>query len=47
MSQERTSGYKKLTEQEVEQSITNLHGWKLANGKLNKIFEFDNFCSGI
>jgi len=46
MSQE-ASGYKKLTEQEVEQSITKLHGWKLANGKLNKILEFDNFVQAF
>ena len=37
------SNYKKLTEQEIEQQVTRLQGWKFVNGKLNRSFEFDNF----
>jgi 4a-hydroxytetrahydrobiopterin dehydratase len=44
---EEVNDYKKLTEQEVEQQVTKLQGWKLANGKLNKTFEFDNFVQAF
>jgi 4a-hydroxytetrahydrobiopterin dehydratase len=34
---------RKLSEQEIESEVIKLQGWKVANGKLNKTFEFDSF----
>lgn len=35
--------YEKLSEQEIEKEVSKLKGWKVANGKLNQSFEFNNF----
>jgi 4a-hydroxytetrahydrobiopterin dehydratase len=43
----KVSDYKNLTEQEIEQQVTKLQGWKFVNGKLNQNFEFDNFVQAF
>jgi 4a-hydroxytetrahydrobiopterin dehydratase len=45
MSQENT--YRKLSNQEIEEEVTKLPGWKLVNGKLNKSFEFKDFIDAF
>lgn len=35
--------YKKLSQQQIEEELTKLQGWVIANGKLSKDFEFENF----
>jgi 4a-hydroxytetrahydrobiopterin dehydratase len=45
MSKENT--YRKLSNQEIEEEVTKLPGWKLANGKLNKSFEFKDFIDAF
>ena len=35
--------YQKLSQQEIELEIGKIQGWKVANGKLNRTFEFENF----
>lgn len=38
---------KKLTEQEVENSLHGLKGWTSKNGKLHKEFTFDDFVGAF
>ena len=45
MSQEDT--YHKLSDSEIESEVTKIPGWKLVNGKLNKLFEFKNFIEAF
>ena len=45
MSQEDT--YHKLSDSEMESEVTKIPGWKLVNGKLNKLFEFKNFIEAF
>ncbi|MFY9798806.1 MAG: 4a-hydroxytetrahydrobiopterin dehydratase [Candidatus Nitrosopolaris sp.] len=46
MSEEKET-YKKLSEQETEREVSKLQGWKVANGKLNQKFEFNNFVQAF
>ncbi|MFY9869475.1 MAG: 4a-hydroxytetrahydrobiopterin dehydratase [Candidatus Nitrosopolaris sp.] len=46
MSEEKEA-YKKLSEQETEREVSKLQGWKVANGKLNQKFEFNNFVQAF
>ena len=39
--------YSKLSEKEVEQQVGELDGWKVVDGKINKIFEFENFVQAF
>ena len=45
MSQEDT--YHKLSDSEIESEVKTIPGWKLVNGKLNKLFEFKNFIEAF
>lgn len=45
MSEE--AAYKRLSEQEIEREVSKLKGWKVANGKLNQKFEFNNFVQAF
>jgi 4a-hydroxytetrahydrobiopterin dehydratase len=38
---------KLLSKEEIKQSLKNLDGWKLKNGKLSKDFEFDSFVKAF
>lgn len=38
---------KKLTNQEIEDALANLQGWKAADDKLIKRFEFENFAESL
>jgi 4a-hydroxytetrahydrobiopterin dehydratase len=40
-------GYQKLSQQEIELEIGKIQGWKVANGKLNRTFEFENFVQAF
>lgn len=44
---EQAEDYKKLSEQETEREVSKLKGWKVANGKLNQKFEFNNFVQAF
>lgn len=35
--------YRKLSEEEVQEQVAGLDGWKVVDGKVNKTFEFDDF----
>ena len=37
----------KLTEQEIDDALSQLHGWTLDDGKLNREFKFDNFVEAF
>lgn len=39
--------YQKLSQQEIELEIGKIQGWKVANGKLNRTFEFENFVQAF
>lgn len=39
--------YRKLSQQEIELEIGKIQGWKVANGKLNRTFEFENFVQAF
>jgi 4a-hydroxytetrahydrobiopterin dehydratase len=38
---------KKLTNQEIEDALANLQGWKAADDKLSKRFEFKDFAESL
>ncbi len=38
---------KKLTDEEVENSLADLNDWKTENGNLKKHFEFKNFAESL
>ena len=40
---DKLDGYMKLSQQEIEEELGKLKGWKVANGKLNQKFEFKSF----
>ena len=35
--------YQKLSEEQIKQELAKLKGWTVANGKLNRTFEFKDF----
>lgn len=39
--------YQKLSQQEIELEIGKIQGWEVANGKLNRTFEFENFVQAF
>ena len=39
--------YRKLSQQQIEEELTRLQGWVIANGKLSKGFEFENFVTAF
>ena len=39
--------YRKLPENEIVQEMKKLDGWKVAKGKINKSFEFDDFVQAF
>jgi 4a-hydroxytetrahydrobiopterin dehydratase len=39
--------YQKLSEQEIQQQVAKLEGWKVVGGKVNKTFEFENFVQAF
>lgn len=39
--------YRKLSENEIEKEVAELEGWKLVTGKLNRIFQFQNFIQAF
>jgi 4a-hydroxytetrahydrobiopterin dehydratase len=39
--------YRKLPEKEIAEQVSRLDGWKIAGGKVNKTFEFDDFVEAF
>ncbi len=39
--------YQKLSEQDIQQQVTTLEGWKVVGGKVNKTFEFKDFVQAF
>lgn len=39
--------YRKLSEQEMQQEVAKLDGWKVVGGKANKTFEFEDFVQAF
>jgi 4a-hydroxytetrahydrobiopterin dehydratase len=39
--------YRKLPEAEISKEVAKLDGWKVANGKVSKAFEFDDFVQAF
>ena len=39
--------YQKLSEQEIQQQVARLEGWKVVDGKVNKTFEFEDFVQAF
>ncbi len=39
--------YQKLSEQDIQQQVAKLEGWKVLGGKVNKTFEFENFVQAF
>lgn len=39
--------YRKLSEIEIEKEVAELEGWKFVTGKLNRIFQFQNFIQAF
>jgi 4a-hydroxytetrahydrobiopterin dehydratase len=39
--------YVKLPQDEIQRQVAGLAGWKVANGKVNKTFEFDDFVEAF
>jgi 4a-hydroxytetrahydrobiopterin dehydratase len=39
--------YQKLSEQDIQQQVAGLEGWKVVGGKVNKTFEFENFVQAF
>ncbi len=39
--------YRELSKQELDNSLSELAGWKVINGKLNKTFEFEDFAQAF
>lgn len=39
--------YQKLSEQDIQQQVAKLEGWKVVGGKVNKTFEFENFVQAF
>jgi 4a-hydroxytetrahydrobiopterin dehydratase len=37
----------KLTEEQIQKELVNLHGWSVANGKLHKDFVFADFIEAF
>jgi 4a-hydroxytetrahydrobiopterin dehydratase len=44
---DKLDGYTKLSQQEIEEELGKLKGWKVANGKLNQKFEFKDFVQAF
>jgi 4a-hydroxytetrahydrobiopterin dehydratase len=39
--------YQKLSEQDIQQQVAGLEGWKVVGGKMNKAFEFKDFVQAF
>jgi len=39
--------YHKLSEQDIQQQVAKLEGWKVVGGKVNKTFEFEDFVQAF
>jgi len=39
--------YRKLSDEEIQQEVSKLDGWKVVGGKVNKTFEFDDFVQAF
>lgn len=39
--------YRKLDEHELDRALARLKGWKIADGKLNRTFEFEDFAKAF
>jgi 4a-hydroxytetrahydrobiopterin dehydratase len=39
--------YQKLSQQEIEQELPKIQGWKIINGKLNRNFNFESFVQAF
>lgn len=39
--------YQKLSEQDIQQEVAKLEGWKVVGGKVNKTFEFEDFVQAF
>ena len=39
--------YRKLSENEIQQEVDGLDGWKVVSGKVNKTFEFGDFVQAF
>lgn len=39
--------YQKLSEQDIQEQVAKLEGWKVIGGKVNKTFEFENFVQAF
>ncbi len=39
--------YSKLSEEEIQEQIGKLNGWKVADGKVSKTFEFEDFVQAF
>jgi 4a-hydroxytetrahydrobiopterin dehydratase len=37
----------RLTEAEINQELTNLNGWSIVEGKLHKVYQFNDFISAF
>ncbi len=37
----------RLTEAEINQALTNLNGWSVVEGKLHKVYRFNDFVSAF
>ena len=38
---------KKLSDSEIQESLSELSGWSIENGKLHKFFQFDSFVDAF
>ena len=43
----QSDNYHKLSEQEIQSELNRLQGWTIANGKLNRSFEFNSFIDAF
>jgi len=39
--------YRKLSQEEIKNQISGLKGWQVANGKVSKTFEFEDFVQAF
>ena len=44
---QRKDEYRKLSQEEIKEEVAKLQGWTVANGKLSKDFEFEDFVKAF
>jgi 4a-hydroxytetrahydrobiopterin dehydratase len=44
---ENKDEYKKLSQEEIKEEVAKLQGWTVANGKLSKNFQFEDFVKAF